>query len=341
MTPSDRPTVRVDSPAEALALVPYLLGFHPASSLVAVAVTDPTVVGLAHMNLATDGLTLSAATALHRIAALMSDRAATSAILIGYGTAAQAGPSLRAATDVLDAAGIPVRQTLRVEAGRYWLSVDGTPVGPPQGRPFDPSTSVAAATATAAGLVALPDRETLAARLSPVTGPARTRMITATSATARALLDLIKTATGDDGPDADTSPHTPAGDALLSFGRTVLAQAQQHYQTRTPADDEQVAAVTVLLALPQVRQFAAHHATGTSWEIDMWTDMTRRAEPEFVTGPAILLALCALQTGDGALANVAVERAQQTDPGNQTVNLLATAVHAGIDPALLAALLSD
>ena len=29
MTPSERPTLRVGSPAELVARVPYLLGFHP------------------------------------------------------------------------------------------------------------------------------------------------------------------------------------------------------------------------------------------------------------------------------------------------------------------------
>jgi Tfp pilus assembly protein PilF len=72
----------------------------------------------------------------------------------------------------------------------------------------------------------------------------------------------------------------------------------------------------------------------------MWADLVRRAEPEFATGPAIMLTLAALQAGDGALAAIAVQRALQADPSDRLANLLAQAVAEGIDPATVTKLLA-
>jgi hypothetical protein len=61
----------------------------------------------------------------------------------------------------------------------------------------------------------------------------------------------------------------------------------------------------VLLALPAVWD-AARTTGGQEWQIRMYSDLVRQAKPEFVTGPAILLALCALWAGNGALGRVSV-----------------------------------
>jgi hypothetical protein len=53
MTSINRPAIRVSNPAELLALVPYLIGFQPASSLVVLAVAGGKIVVTARMNLPT------------------------------------------------------------------------------------------------------------------------------------------------------------------------------------------------------------------------------------------------------------------------------------------------
>jgi Tfp pilus assembly protein PilF len=73
----------------------------------------------------------------------------------------------------------------------------------------------------------------------------------------------------------------------------------------------------------------------------MWTDLVRRAEPEFAATPAVLLALSALRAGNGVLAAMAVQRALQADPVDSLAQTLADVVAAGIDPATVAALLAD
>ena len=73
------------------------------------------------------------------------------------------------------------------------------------------------------------------------------------------------------------------------------------------------------------------HADG---HLRLWTDVLRRAQPGHVAAPAALLAFVAWQTGDGALANVALDRALADDPGYSMALLLRQVITAGAPPSL-------
>jgi hypothetical protein len=66
----------------------------------------------------------------------------------------------------------------------------------------------------------------------------------------------------------------------------------------------------------------------------MWLDVTRRAQPGYVAAPAALLAFVAWQAGDGALANVALDRALHDDPGYSMALLLRQVISAGTPPSM-------
>jgi hypothetical protein len=228
-----------------------------------------------------------------------------------------------------------------VADGRFYSRTCTDPACcPHEGTPFDPTTSSAAASAVLAGMVALPDRATLAAGLAPVTGPSRDAMAEATVDAAQYVLDLIETVAPTPGAEPDMSPQTTLGGALLEAGRQQLAELQRRYRARQPVEARQAALVSVLLEVPSVREYAARSCTGEAWQVEMWTDLLRRAEPDFTTAPATLLALAALQAGDGALADIAVRRALQADPADPLAHLLAEAIAVGIDPTTVAALLA-
>lgn len=342
MIPTDRPTLRVSNPADLLALVPYLLGFQPVSSLVVLALDGSSILLTARLDLpAPTEPAQPLHAALNRLAATMATHGATGAILAGYGSAEQVQRAVHAATLALGAVCVPVREALRAADDRFYSLTCADPTCcPPEGTPFDPTTSSAAATAVLAGLVALPDRAALAAGLAPVTGAARDAMVEATIMAAEFVLELIEAVAPGAGDDPDTSLDTPLGRALLDAGRTLLAEAQRSYQDRRPVGDEQAALLSVLLELPSVREHAARHTTAAQWQIQMWSDLLRRAEPDFTTAPATLLALAALQAGNGALADIAVRRALQSDPNDRLSQLLAKAIAAGIDPATVTSLLA-
>jgi hypothetical protein len=338
----DRPTFRAKGPAEMLALVPYLLGYHPTSSLVALVLTGSRLRYARRLDLPDSPGDIVWTAAAHHMVAAMNTAEVTGVILIGYGPHAQVQPSLDAVTDMLADRSIPVVDALRVDEDRYWSCRCSNPdCCPPEGTPFDPTTTAAAATATAAGLVALPNRAALAARLDPVTGHARRRMAYAALAAAQSILELIETIAPDAGDDVDTSPGTRVGRALLSAGRTQLAEARRSYQAGTPVNDALAALATILLDLPSVRRLAATQTTGQRWELNMWTDLVRRAEPDFTAGPATLLALAALHAGDGTLAAIAVQRALHADPDDPLAHRIADAIAAGATPDTITTLLAD
>jgi hypothetical protein len=65
----------------------------------------------------------------------------------------------------------------------------------------------------------------------------------------------------------------------------------------------------------------------------LWTDVVRHACEPFVPAPASLLAFTAWQSGDGALANVAIERALAADPEYSMAHLIGQALDAGLPPS--------
>jgi hypothetical protein len=66
----------------------------------------------------------------------------------------------------------------------------------------------------------------------------------------------------------------------------------------------------------------------------LWIDLTRHAQPGYVAAPASLLAFTAWQVGNGALANLALDRAEADDPGYSMALLLRDTLTAGAPPSL-------
>ncbi len=345
MAPTERLTVRITSTTDLLTLIPYLLGFQPDSSLVLVAINDDgRLTNASRLTLPTVDTPLGPLhTALDQVATTITEHTGAGVLLAGYGPAEQVEPAVSAATVTLRTAGVTIRETLRVADGRFWrLGCDDPDICPPEGIPFDPTDSPVTATAVYAGLVALPDREALAATLAPITGPARDRMVAATVAACAFLSDLMDAAgPAGSGEHPDAALDTPLGRALQRAARTYLTHAQHSYRARQPVDDERAATLTVLLQLPSLYDFAARQTTGERWQIEMWTDLVRRAEPEFAAAPATLLALAAIQAGTGALADIAVHCALDADPDDHFAQVLASAIRAGIDPDTVTALLAE
>jgi hypothetical protein len=66
----------------------------------------------------------------------------------------------------------------------------------------------------------------------------------------------------------------------------------------------------------------------------LWTDLTRLAPPGYVAAPASLLAFVAWQQGDGALANLALDRALADDRRYSMARLLRRALDSGAPPSV-------
>ena len=145
----ERLPVRIGSPADILAAVPYLLGFHPDHSLVVIGARPPR--DRVHVTFRYDlpdppEPACAAEIAAHAVAVLAREQV-TMAIVAGYGPGSLVTPVAAELRTRLAGAGIEVREMLRAEDGRYWSYLCTDPACcPAEGVPYDvPSSSVAAA----------------------------------------------------------------------------------------------------------------------------------------------------------------------------------------------------
>ncbi|MFA1545852.1 DUF4192 domain-containing protein [Actinomadura chokoriensis] len=298
---------------DAIAAVPYLLGFHPSRSLVVIGFE-----GRDHGTCAVR-LDLPAADAAGRVAALLAGNGFARSLLLGYGPAAEVRESAAPMREALASAGVPVAEAIRVADGRWWSLTCDRECCPPEGTPYDISASALAAQATYAGHVALADRAELVRSVQPLDDPVRAAMRQATARAERRHLAR------------DPSPTTVEED--LAFLLVLLTHARTGVR---PTDDE-VAWLGVLLADLRLRDEAwiRIDEEAPAADIAFWRDILRRVEEPRAPAPASLLAFAAYSAGDGGLANVALQRALDADPAYSMALILCEVINAGIPPSQL------
>jgi Domain of unknown function (DUF4192) len=320
-----KPALRIDSVAGLLAVIPNLLGFTPRDSLVVLGGAPPRGrVQVAFRYNLPDPPSISAAAGIAAHAAgVLSAQHLPTAIAVGYGPGRLVTPVADAIRQQLPGAGIDVRDVLRVEDSRYWSYACTNPsCCPPEGTPFSPATHPATAVLAEAGLAVAPSREAVAATIAPVTGPQAEVMVTATRKAERIAARII-TANGPEGLDR---PGLAAVHAAISTYRDGSA-------ITSPIRHAWLALVLMRLRIRDdawARMDPAHHRDHQR----LWTDLVRRAQPGYVAAPATLLAVSAWQSGDGALANLALDRALADDPGYPMALLIRDALTAGAPPSV-------
>jgi hypothetical protein len=327
--------VRAGSPAALLRLVPHLLGFVPQTSLIVIGVAPPRDrirVTLRYDLPEPPEADLVADLAAHAIGVLSAQRL-TAAVAVGYGPETLVTP---VANELLDAArrsGIDVREFLRVQDGRYWSYMCGNQACcPAEGVPFD---DTAADPAEAEALAAVGDRvlatrAALAARVAPLGGIARDSMRQATRRAEQHIAQLL--AKVRKSARLGAARHMIAAEGLAAVG-TMIARYRDGGRFTS---DYEIARVTVALRDLRVRDDAwARMDPGHSGaHRRLWIDVIRRAQPGYVAAPAALLAFVAWQSGEGALANVALDRALADDPRYSMALLLRQVITAGAPPSL-------
>ena len=107
-------------------------------------------------------------------------------------------------------------------------------------------------------------------------------------------------------------------------------------------DDERVVALTRALQIPVVRDAAVAACTGSrpAAAEALWAALARGTPDPEAAEPAALLALMGLLRGDGALANVALRRAESAWPGHHLTETLRGLAAAAIRPGELRACLT-
>ena len=335
--PQNQPSrvVRAGSPAALLRLVPHLLGFMPEESLLVIGVTPPR--DRIHVTLRYDlpdppEADLVADIAAHAVGVLSAQRL-TAAVVIGYGPETLVTPVANELRDVARQAAIDVRDFLRVQDGRYWSYVCANQACcPPAGVPFD-AAAIDPAEAEALASVGdriLASRAALAARVAPLGGIAAESMRQATRRAEQHIAQLL--AKVRKSARLGAARHMIAAEGLAAVG----AMITRYREGGRFATDYEIARITVALRDLRVRDDAWARMDPGHAEAHqrLWTDVVRRAQPGYVAAPAALLAFVAWQSGHGALANVALDRALADDPRYSMALLLRQAITAGAPPSL-------
>ena len=305
--PAGVPRMTVRSPADLLAAVPYLLGFHPTDSIVVIAQRAKRIIFAARGDLPAAGAGPAEVAAVARyVASVVANQGISAATAVGYGPAYRVDPAIPAIRDALAADGVRLLEVLRVADGRYWSYLCGDPrCCPPEGTTYDATASTVAAAATYAGLPALPDREALVRQVAPVGGLTRESMRQATIRAQARLVELLDTA-----GDGDLL----GGRAIRRAGEAAVGDALARGAGRVRLTDDEVAWLGLLLVHLAVRDHAWERITDDDWQIELWADVVRRVEPDLVPAAASLLAFAAWLSGHGALANIALDRALAGGP---------------------------
>jgi Domain of unknown function (DUF4192) len=316
-----------------LAAVPHLLGFHPSESMVVVGLDARRgrIVLAFRYDLPDPPDPARSQEITEHAVAVLKQRRIKTAIAAGYGAGSLVTPVAEQLSTGLRGAGIALRDLLRVQDGRYFSYVCTNPVCcPPEGVPFDVSAHPAAAALTAAGMPARPGRASLVASLAPLTGQAAESMRRATE---RALLRTEELTAPSRAPD--TTPGSPW--LVVEAGREAVRSAIGIYRHGGQiTDHDQLAWLSVTIADLRVRDdaWARMDPRHRAQHRRLWTDVVRHACEPYVPAPASLLAFCAWQSGDGALANVALDRALADEPRYSMALLLREALDSGAPPSV-------
>jgi hypothetical protein len=326
-------SVRISSPASLLAVVPYLLTFQPTDSMVLIG-TDPACAQV-RLTLRYDlpdppGPDVAADLAAHAIGVLSAQRVET-AVGVGYGPGALVTPVADAIRARASAAGIRVTELLRAENELYWSYLCADPACcPPGGTPFTVGDHPAAAVLAASGAQVLASRDDLTATLAPFAGESAELMAEATRQAEERAARLVARVTR-------TGRETSARRLIAAGGVEAVQEAVDRYRRGGQLTAGNTAAwLTVMLRDLRVRDDAWARMLPEYREahLRLWTDITRLARPGYVAAPASLLAFVSWQAGNGAVANVALDRALSDNPGYTMAQLLRQAIDSGAPPSM-------
>ncbi|WP_116950494.1 DUF4192 domain-containing protein [Jiangella endophytica] len=346
-------TATAGDPGELLAAVPHLMGFHPQSSIVVVHVDleQRRTGALMRLDLpAADDYESYGA----QLASLIERGQPDGIILVCYGDSGappgggvplgdrSAAPTHRELPHralieyVLgELAGGPVAVlgTAYVDGGLWWTYDCDHPGCRPAGGVPLPDPSVGAA-ADVAARAALAGRRTLASRRElerAVRGP--------TGAAEKAMVAVIERVDRELAAEALADGVEAVRDRTLALARSQLTLFAEG---RSDPSDDEVARLSLGAADLLVRdQFLALHGADPAAWLGLLTTLARRTPDARAAAICSVVAWVAYQQGDGALANVALDRVLSIDPRHTMAQLLCHCIEGQVSPSHIKAMTRD
>lgn len=329
--PSDQTAsevIRISSPACLLAAVPVLLKFEPTEpSIVVLGTVPPRSTVALTLRYDINGPHCAEMIGKHS-ADILAAQGIKTVHAVGYGPGDLVTPVADALRAQFTEAGITVRDLLRVQESRYWSYICTDPgCCPPEGKAFN--LKAHPITRKFANRV-LSSRDALAGTVAPVTGDAADSMRQATRAAEKRAARVVRRANR-------SRNRVTRRRALLQTGLEAVADALSLYRAGgTFESHEDAAWLALVLEDLRIRDDAWARMDPKHCGVHrrLWTDLTTLAQPGYAAAPASLLAFTAWQDGDGALGNVALDRALADDPHYSMALLLRQALDAGAPPSM-------
>ncbi len=317
--------VRLSDPAELIAAVPHLLGFHPRDSLVVITLQGRLLGLTLRTDLVAEGSEEDLAEQLLVPIARQRPSGAIVLIVGGQQNDTTDLPHRRvidAVDDALAAADIPVVHAAWAAStgtGAAWRCYDESGCA---GTVADPDRSSIAAASVAAGVVTFDTREQLAELLVPDVPAVLARR-------ARML-------------DADDAQH-PLNVATVRERRALLRRLHADAAAGALHLDGAVVEAASALCDHRIRDACLGWSAsdGAAAAEQLWLALVRATPVPHRCEPATLLALAAYLRGDGALAGMALQAALDACPDHCLAGLLRSALDGGLEPATLHSIATD
>jgi len=323
--------VRVGELEDAVAAVPYLLGFQPSDSIVGVALTGrrERMSFTMRLDLVSDEYDDELA---EMFAARMAHARAKAVMLFVYTRAPlldrdeeMALPRQPLVEAVADALAMPLREAVLVANGRAWsyLCRDSR-CCPPEGRLLDPTSPGALGLAAAhalRGRAVMPDRDSVVASVAPLGG------ITAAS---------MRQAIGRAGTQAEAIGDSSFADLVMQ--EQLPALVERYREPPAALSHDEAAALIVALFTVGFRDHVIEVFQRDGEPVRLLLhDLVRFAVPPVDAPACTCLAWAAYSDGDGLIAAAALDRALASDPDYHLATLLATALQSQVHPRELRA----
>ena len=313
------------TPHDLLAAVPFMVGYHPKDSLVAMALRDNKVVMAMRVDFPPTALMIATSTTI--VTHLLREEA-TEAIIVGYlpESVGEIDP-LSTLRDLVAAHGLLVKECIEVHGDRFRSTLCADlECCPPEGSPI-PELSESRITAEqVANGNPLPYLDLDEMKRSIAALPADKELAKAIRKVAEIDYDA------DDVTPMQREGANAINELALEFSKSGLSQ-----------NKALIALVLVRLLDLQVRDYAMGLATeATSEELwDMWRWLLRQAPRGYVAPVAVIFATASYERGDGALAQRALDRAFADSPQYQMAKLLRRTFAAGWPPSAFTQMRAD
>jgi hypothetical protein len=321
------------SPHDLLAAIPFLIGYHPADSLVIVSLKEECV-GMAMRVDYPSAEFANVSDTFDALAFHLVREGAQGALVVAYvPPGRQDGLHILENISIaLSRAEIPIRESLLIANGR-WRSVlcADAECCPIEGNELPEISSSRVAVEQVAEGRPMPygDREGMADSISSLT----------LSTEKEFVASVERARIGAEGEPLQAAQRNGALSVLDLASRFIAASLGRDIHR----DQELSALVLGSLSDIQVRDFAlgSHDEASIDVYWAMWRYLVRIAPAGYVAPAASLLSALSYEKGEGALAQRCLDRALEDDPSYSLAGLLRRVFNAGWPPQSFAAMRKD